>query len=294
MKIKPIKLAIVSAGMIAVGFGLCIASYFGGASTSVNWSNGHVDLVGAWRDANVEVINGIVSDNKVRIQEDISKVKEIRIEVDTMDVNILSGSQYGIDIIYNENTDFEYELSGKTLVITQEDFSNWKNHNNYSNKGVVNIYVPKGEKVDYTEISVGMGQTQISDVQIGELNLDCGMGEVKLSDIIADYAYVEGGMGSINGKGVSIDELQIGMGMGSVDIEGDLRGLVEISGGMGELKLTTVGLESEYNYNISKGMGSISLNGRTYNGLEDVEINNNASNNIIIEGGMGSIRVKTQ
>ena len=62
---------------------------------------------------------------------------------------------------------------------------------------------------------------------------------------------------------------------------------------MGELKLTLVGTQTDFNYDLSCGMGELKVGDDSYNGLaQEKQINNNAAKNMELECAMGSIVVE--
>lgn len=309
MKMNPNKMVKLASSMIVVGIGLSILAIVCGAKTNIGIINGEIVLSNPFeayektkqilveeiQDGEViEVVSDTKTSEMIHKQEALNNVKALDISVDAMDVNILLGDTYGIDVTYRKDIKVNYKMDGKTLVVEQEDHINWNQFDMGYKRGTVNIYIPKESQLDYVDIEMGMGSNEIKDVQIKELNLECGLGEAVLKNVAVDKAYIEGGLGSIRARELVSQDLEITMGMGSVDIMGDLKNRVNIEGGMGELKLITTGQESDYNYKIIKGMGTVTINDERYTSLEDIKINNGAPHNIYIEGGMGTISVKTE
>lgn len=309
MKMNPNKMVKLASSMIVVGIGLSILAIVCGAKTNIGIINGEIVLSNPFeayektkqilveeiQDGEViEVVSDTNTSEMIHKQEALNNIKALNISVDAMDVNILLGDTYGIDVTYRKDIKVNYKMDGKTLVVEQEDHINWNQFDMGYKRGTVNIYIPKESQLDYVDIEMGMGSNEIKDVQIKELNLECGLGEAVLKNVAVDKAYIEGGLGSIRARELVSQDLEITMGMGSVDIMGDLKNRVNIEGGMGELKLITTGQESDYNYKIIKGMGTVTINDERYTSLEDIKINNGAPHNIYIEGGMGTISVKTE
>lgn len=304
MKITSMKIGTIAVGMIVVGAGLSLLAFLGGAKTNISLIDGEVVLSHPFDTVAVQVENAKygnrnevkkVSDaGYITIQETIESVSKLDIEVDTLDVDIVAGEEYAIDIRYKDTEDVFYEVRDGKLTIKQEDHMEWTMFGREGKKGEAIIYLPKEAFIEKLELDMGLGSNKIADIQVDKLELDCGMGSIDINNLVINKGYIEGGMGEIRATDIKSNGLNVSMGMGSIDLRGDLKGITDIEGGMGELSLTTLGKETDYDYDLSKGMGEISINGRRNNSFEDLRENNGADNKIIIEGGMGSITVNTE
>lgn len=71
---------------------------------------------------------------------------------------------------------------------------------------------------------------------------------------------------------------EVSVGMGSVRLNGDVTERLDGECSMGELKLTLAGMQTDFNYDLSCGMGELKVGDDSYNGLaQEKQINNNAS-----------------
>ncbi|MEG0352992.1 MAG: DUF4097 family beta strand repeat-containing protein [Cellulosilyticaceae bacterium] len=302
MKLTSMKIGMIAVGMIVIGAGISLVAFLFGAKTNISFTNGEMILSDPF-DREEEVAynlseqssrKGVSNSGYTQIQETIESISKINIDVETLDVHIMSGENFAIDINYKDTTDVFYEVRGDKLTIRQEDSIDWGFFQREGRKGEAIIYLPREAFIEELDIDMGMGNSKVTGIQVDKLDLDCGMGSVDLVGVSLNKAYIEGGMGEISATDIVSNGLNVSMGMGSVNIQGEVRGLTDIEGGMGELKLTTVGKETDYNYDLSKGMGTISINGRSNNSFEDLRENNGSDNKITIEGGMGSITVNTE
>lgn len=305
MKLTSKKIGMIAVGMIVIGAGISLMAFLFGAKTNISVVNGEIILsdpfdrkeVTAYdlsEEASANSPKRVSNSGYTQIQETIESISKINIDVETLDVNIMSGENFAIDINYKDTTDVFYEVRGDKLTIRQEDSIDWGFFQREGRKGEAIIYLPREAFIEELDIDMGMGSSRISGIQVDKLDLDCGMGSVDLLGVNLNKAYIEGGMGEIRATDIVSNGLDVNMGMGSIDIQGDLKGLTDIEGGMGELSLMTTGKETDYNYDLSKGMGTISINGRSHSSFEDLRENNGSDNKITIEGGMGSITVNTE
>lgn len=71
---------------------------------------------------------------------------------------------------------------------------------------------------------------------------------------------------------------EVSVGMGSVRLNGDVTERLDGECSMGELKLTLAGMQTDFDYDLSCGMGELKVGDDSYNGLaQEKQINNNAS-----------------
>jgi hypothetical protein len=85
----------------------------------------------------------------------------------------------------------------------------------------------------------------------------------------------------------------VSVGMGSVRLTGDVTERLDGECSMGELKLTLAGTQTDFDYDLSCGMGELKVGDDSYNGLaQEKQISNNASKNMELECAMGSVVVE--
>ena len=76
----------------------------------------------------------------------------------------------------------------------------------------------------------------------------------------------------ING---SLNNLSLKMGVGSLNLTATLNGKSNLEFGVGESNLTLIGSKDDYSFDIKAGIGSISIDGKSYSDFND---NKNAEN----------------
>jgi len=104
------------------------------------------------------------------------------------------------------------------------------------------------------DISVGAGQIQIHDMEVGEFFAEIGMGE-----LIA---------------------------------RGDVAYGAELECSMGNIELTLEGSQSDFNYQIESAMGTMELGGQSFGGFaSERRIDNGAGKEIEVDCSMGNITI---
>ena len=131
---------------------------------------------------------------------------------------------------------------------------------------------------------------EIDELKTRELSLELGAGRVNMSNIeVYEKMDINGGAGSIKIDNANINNLDMDMGAGKTQISGYLKGNNEIDAGVGTLILEL--FDDDYKISVDKGIGKATYNGQDINSNE---VYGNGYNNVIIDGGIGSIKISTK
>ena len=107
-------------------------------------------------------------------------------------------------------------------------------------------------------------------------------------------ARLEIGVGSLSSAGAVLvcDRLDVDCGVGECELLADVRKSADISGGVGSVRLTLIGQEYDFNYDLDCGIGEIEIGEKDYSGLgNDTKLDNGADKNVDIDCGIGSVEV---
>ena len=116
------------------------------------------------------------------------------------------------------------------------------------------LEVPKGTDIRKLKAQVGVGTLTVNDLQVEELDGECGVGEF--------------------------------------DFSGEIKKFGNLKCGIGSMYLNLVGSEKDYDYSLECGMGNISLGDRDFSGLgSGQEISNGSDKKFTLKCGMGEIEV---
>ena len=150
------------------------------------------------------------------------------------------------------------------------------------------LYVPEGYYFENTSLDLGAGSLSVEELQTGALEANVGAGKMTFEKLEADQAELDCGAGQMTVEELSSRVAEVSVGMGSIRLTGDVTERLDGECSMGELKLTLAGAQTDFNYDLSCGMGDDS-----YDGLaQEKQINNNASKNMELECAMGSVVVE--
>ena len=224
-----------------------------------------------------------------------NNVEQIRVDSGVYNVEIINDESIdGVKVVkegVSNDLDVSYDEHDKQLVVEQEGFWNdlFKFNDKHQSKGKLLIYVEDGLELEKLDIDMGVGNSRIEGITTEELDIDCGVGNLTCKKVVAESTDIDGGVGGLKCEDISFRDLNLDGGVGEISIAGELLGTIQISAGMGELNVDINGKRDDYNLKVETGLGSIIIDGEKYTDTNNY--NNNQSNLLDIEGGIGSIRI---
>lgn len=210
---------------------------------------------------NITNIDMEISHAQVFIKED----KEFRTETNVEGITI------------NEND--------HTLVIKEED-EGWFSDND---GGYVIVCIPEGLVLDNATIETGAGTLEIEELNTNYLDLELGAGELIINNInVYKNTDIEGGAGKIDIQSGELTDVSMSIGAGKADVIAKISGENKFEVGVGALNLTIEGKAEDYTFDVSKGLGDVTIDGTK---AEDGSKVGNGFNEIQLDDGIGSITV---
>ncbi len=236
--------------------------------------------------ASNEIMNYIYNTEetqKLDIQLDAGSVTVTEADVDTVQINV-SGS--GESKCYTKNGTLYVEGSGKDGMFL---FS-------FGENGVGNfdIIVPKGFSFTETDIEIGAGSVEVSDVDLGATNVHIDAGQLVCENTGTTTLDVSVDMGAVhmsnlrneNGTTVAVD-------MGDATLAGVFEKNIDLNCDMGSISLQVDGKENDYNYEVEADMGQVTIGSGSSAGMSASQtINNNADKTITADTDMGTILIQ--
>lgn len=202
----------------------------------------------------------------------------------------------GAEVYVKEGDAFKAETNGENIKITQEgnklvieeDEYNWFD----SNDQYVTIYIPKDMVLDRVDMSTGAGIIEVEKISANVLDMELGAGKVTINQInVYNQSEIEGGAGKIEVKSGELANLTMDIGAGSAEITAKVTGQSKFDVGVGKLDLGVIGSASEYTFEVSKGIGDITVGDVS---AADGTIIGTGTNKIKLDGGIGTINVSFQ
>ena len=229
----------------------------------------------------------VISETKDDITQEFNP-KLIDIELSATELQIKIANDFKVE---TNNPEIKYkEDNGKIKIVENEEHKLWFIGKDFDSKLI--IYLPQNEEM-YEEVIIkaGAGKIFIDKLETKRFKLEQGAGKVVISNIVVSKeARIEGGAGEISIESGKIRNLRLNQGLGKTYINANLLGDTDIESGIGALELNLSLPKESYRFNIKKGIGRVTIN--------DVKIASDSilgegENYIKIDGGIGSIQIKT-
>ena len=232
-------------------------------------------------NSNINDKDNIHIENSVQLTS-LEIMKEMDIDVKRVNIYIKYDDNFGVS---TTNKYIKGRIQDNKLYIYEVDHSVIEKY-----AGDLYIFIPIGYVFDEVDIDNGAGRVEIDELKTRELSLELGAGRVNMSNIeVYEKMDINGGAGSIKIDNANINNLDMDMGAGKTQISGYLKGNNEIDAGVGTLILEL--FDDDYKISVDKGIGKATYNGQDINSNE---VYGNGYNNVIIDGGIGSIKISTK
>lgn len=247
-------------------------------------------------------------------------IRELDIETGACQMYIgeTAGDEISIAITGECEDHYQYRIKdGDTFMLVHKNMKPghigdlW-DQNHPKGDTEITLYLPEGMSLDDINIDFGAGKLETGELKAREIEINVGAGDctfekIEASESVnislgagkitvnalstkeADFDMAAGEL-RINGANVS-HETKVDVSMGQATLNGTFTGELEAECAMGNLYITLEGEESDYNYEVDCGMGSISIGGNSYDGVAERDINNGSNNKIDVTCSMGNIDV---
>ena len=193
-------------------------------------------------------------------------------------VNIVYGDDYSYSFKgFTNDTIPEFKIKDDKLVISQKNNINFNLFRDKAVDGTVTVTIPDSAEIDM-DITLNMGSFHLTDIRLGNLNVDADMGAITLKRCQMDDVSIQADMGGITFTGCEFNKGSFDANMGgitltdcyfkSAECDADM-GSIEVSGAydsltadcdMGSIKADNSNADAEYDLDCD--MGSIKFNGK--------------------------------
>lgn len=210
-----------------------------------------------------------------------AQIRNLDIEINAADLSIKEGEVFSVE---SNLKHLKVEENGGLLTIEET-----KKYTGTYTGAVLTVYVPAGTVFDSVNLTTGAGRLTIGNLFSGTLDFELGAGDVAIESLVAaESADIEGGAGRITVAGGALRNLDLVMGVGQLNLTAALTGNCQLDMGVGESNITLIGSKEDYKLELEKGLGSILVDGVN---VSDYGSHGNGSNQVEINGGVGSINV---
>lgn len=249
------KMIRVALEMLIGGSIIAGSSYMAGAYTGVSINNGAIQLHRNGKVFALNKLNHNPGQNK-HINEELNAFDEIKMDIDCMDVEIVSGDSFKIEANYYEKIEkFSYEVKGGTLYVEQNML---RENSKGGLEAGVKIIVPRDTKLKETEIVNGAGNVEVTKIETANLKAKTEAGDIEIS--------------------------------------GKFSGDNEILTEAGNIKMQLIDTKrKDFNYDVETAMGELYLEEKTieneYAFGGHIEEDNDADNDLKVKTEVGNIEI---
>ena len=234
----------------------------------------------------VGLLSGFFGDDIV--SEDV-KTYTVSSEIQSLDVSI-----YVADFTIKQGESFSVESNLKHLTVEDKNgvltVNEKKGFGSSYNGAILTVYIPEDTVFEKVNISTGAGRLTVDSLSASTMKFDLGAGEVTIDTLVAtSNADIDGGAGKITVSGGILHNLDLDMGVGQLNLTSALTGESSFDLGVGQSNITVIGNKENYELDIEKGIGNITVNGTS---VSDVKVQGNGGNELEINGGIGDINLK--
>ena len=229
----------------------------------------------------------IVLDNMKTISYETKVINSLDIEIKTVNMQIIKGNKFEVK---TNNLDMKYSINNGKAIIKENRSDEWFFGND--NEGELIITIPQDDTLfENVSMNISAGDIKIDYLNTKKLDLKLGAGNLEIYNLyVTNETKIKGGAGNILIDSGSLSNLDLNLGMGKTEISAEVDGNNKIDAGIGNLDLKLKGNESEYKFDIDKGLGTIRFNESKVN-KEGIFGEGNIF--IKINGGLGNIDIKT-
>lgn len=225
----------------------------------------------------------------------LSSVVNMDLDIDLAELEFIEAAdakQITVSLKRGYEKYYKCKLEGDTLLISYKINS----HNLNRNGPKITVEVPEQAKFDILELELGAAEAELAvdGLACEELTVDVGAGKITVDSIeVKQRMDLKVGMGMVEINGGTYQDVALDCGMGTLSLEGTVKGDLTGTCGMGNIELDLDGRESDYNYDLSCGMGNLNVNDISYSGIGGSRIitNEGAIGTMKLDCSMGQIEV---
>lgn len=219
----------------------------------------------------------------------LSNVTELEIETYSAFIHLTNSDKFTVDV-HNDEIEV-YEKDGKLIIKEpKKDFGITSNKDYKDIKNAdVSIAMPYETNFKKAKITAGAGKISGGFLYCDELYADMGACYFGFADmIVKDKAIINGGAAEISIGCGTINDLELNMGIGKLLLLSKLTGKSDINLGVGKAVISLYGDPENYELNVSKGLGKLTVDDKDVSG--DYRVGNGQSK-VNVDGGVGNIDI---
>ena len=237
------------------------------------------------------MITTLSSCAKQDVVSDEATTYEITTEIHSLDIRLNAA-----DVVFKYSDNFSVESNLRYLSVSEKDgvltiidettTSKIGIKNTTFENAMLTLCIPTDQVFEDVDLETGACKLTSCALSANSIKLSLGAGNVCFESLnAATRTNIQGGAGSITVQSGSLNNLSLEMGVGELDLTAALLGSSDLEFGIGEAMLTLIGSADDYQIDVNKGIGSITIDGQTVTAF------GNGENRIKLNGGVGTLQV---
>jgi len=267
--------------LVAIGIGaaLCIIAVASGASLKDIPTASYAESYSEVKNLDMEIEYG-----EVKIVEgDTFSIDAVRLPESGFESYV---SEDGTWIIRQEG-DNDYEFWG--MHFSMGNIFNW----NGDLTPRISIMIPKDYVANRISMVVKAGDVNADVIRATEGKFEVAAGRLVAQQLdITEKSDYTIGAGQMILNNVNVKDISVDCGVGDVTINGSVTGESDVTCNVGSVQMELDGEEDEYSYDISSSIGNVNIDNNSYHNITNRVINNeSAENNLLLNCEIGNISV---
>ncbi len=211
------------------------------------------------------------------------EISSLEIELSAADFKIVVGDELKVE------TNLRYfSIFDKDDVWVMSDQTKGPLNRTDAMNAKFTLYVPEGMVFDKVSIKAGAAKMTVATLSADSMTIELGAGDAHFEQLNASSKVdINGGAGQFTVLDGTLNDLTLDFGAGKLNLTAALTGESNLSFGAGEANITLIGSKDDYNVDITKGIGSITVDGRPVTDYGS----GGGQNHVEIDGGVGKINL---
>lgn len=219
--------------------------------------------------------------------EDLADFQRLDVDLDLGDLTIQTGE---LELyLFWTSQDYQIHYSNEDGLLKIWSTGHMRSEGWNHSEATVMLTIPEGMTLAEADLALGLGSADLSNIAVQDLTVKSDLGDVSLWSLALDQADLTLELGSLTVDGGSLsDHLTAQCQLGDISLYGDYEGDLDLDTEMGSVEFYTELPRSSYRWDLSTGMGEVSIDG--------TELGQNVSggssgHTLIVSSGMGDVDI---
>ncbi len=154
----------------------------------------------------------------------------------------------------------------------------------------ITVQLPKDSAYEQAQMSFGAGEFQMQTVSADSITVKVGAGKLQIADLKAEQLEVQLGAGQALLENADVVNAELTAGAGELIFTGSIPGDLHAECAMGNMEIRIWGsAQADHNYEMDCVAGNLTLEEKTYSGVSEEKVDNQASSDYDLECAMGNL-----